>query len=598
MEKNFNTILKPSKKHSLKEQKNYNSDTKLMLPSISSKIGSLRTFLSVEDFRKSIQTVSEESKQHTDIILRRKIHKIYITMNEELSSSTKKEISGKLNGGQEEQGESVDERKKLLYDKHIINRQKAAVNICKMIVDEVKQKFGHVDPAEDSDEKSNSSVNSEIDFKLDIEELKEKTKNCTGLIEELDKISEISQNFFKRTSGNESNKKKINFKNELIPGEIEETASHESNIHRISKSKEKNMREDILMQIGELYELLPDIPHFSVAHKITYNSILQQLPKLPIIDNPQVYYSYISQKLEIASSLLKKSSKLKKTFISINRNCISLPDLRLDSHIGLYIIQYFTAYRSLLRVDMSGNPIGDRIGALLVHCLNSFSEGLEYLDLSATGISLYTSQALQKMLQNSLLRLQYLKIESNLIQDEGLCCICVGLLSNNTLLFLNVGDNQIDISGGYALSKVIRINRGLKGINISKSCIKGKPLREICRSLIVNNEIISINLSSCQIDDEDTKEIGHLLNANNHIQQVYLSQNNISQKGLDYLKYGLPKNKSLIHLALSGNKNIKLAGLEKIKDSMPKTFEIDIGKEADFFKTIEAKKYKLIEYIR
>ena len=56
MEKNFNTILKPSKKHSLKEQKNYNSDTKLMLPSISSKIGSLRTFLSVEDFRKRIKT--------------------------------------------------------------------------------------------------------------------------------------------------------------------------------------------------------------------------------------------------------------------------------------------------------------------------------------------------------------------------------------------------------------------------------------------------------------------------------------------------------------------------------------------------------------
>ena len=304
------------------------------------------------------------------------------------------------------------------------------------------------------------------------------------------------------------------------------------------------------------------------------------------------------QLIDQVSPAIGKSNKLKKSFVSFNRHCISLPYMKIDTYTGLYIIQYFTGYRSLIRVDFSGNPIGDKIGALLVYCLSNFSEGLEYLDLSSTCISSYTSQAIQKMLINPQLRLQYLKIENNCLQDEGICCICIGILSNDTLLFLNIGDNQIDISGGYAISKVIRINRTLKGLNISKSCIRDRPLREICRSLIVNNKIVSLNLNNCQINDEDIKEIGHLLSANKNIQQLLLSHNSISQKGLDILKYGLSKNKSLIHLALSGNKNIKLPGLEKIRDSMPRFFEIDIGKETDFFKTVEAKRLNLIDYIR
>ena len=557
-------------------------------------------FLSGEDFKKSMQILPEEAKFATDLnFFKKKTRSIFITMNEELSSNnTKKELSGNLNGSQEEQYESIDERKKLLYDKHAINRQKAAVNICKMIVDEVKQKYGYFEQPEDSEKsRSDSSNTSEIKLPLDVTKLVKKTENCENLKEKLEKISEISDKLFQKTANANQAKKKLNFKNELLVGEFEETISHDSNIHRISKSKDKMLKEDLLQHPGDFSELLPEVPYFYISHKIAYTQILSQLPLLPISPNPQACGSLLLQRLEITSPTLSRLNKLKRSFTSFNRNCISLPELRLDASLGQYIAYHFTGYRSLLRVDLSGNPLGDKTSALLIYCLNNFSEGLEYLDMSSTNLSKHSARALQYMLKSSSLRLQYLKIENNFLKDEGFCCLAIGLLNNTSLVYLNIAENGIETAGGFAIGKVMRINRSLKGLNLSKSLIRGNALREICRALIVNAEVNSLVLTACKLDDEDMKEIGHLLNANNKLQQLGLAQNRITQRGLEHLKYGLPRNKYLIHLALSGNKDIRLAVLEKLKDSMSKFFDIDIGKEADFFKTPEAKKFKLIDYI-
>ena len=578
----------------LQDLKTEFSESKLALPNISSKVGTLRTFLSLDDFRKTLQTLPEDSKFQSGPSFRKKSHKIFITMNEELSSASKKEPSSLLNDGQEEQIESKDERKKLLYDKHIIHRQKAAINICNMIVDEIKQKFGYVDHAEDSEKSSNESDDSDSELSLNIEKLKKKTKDLLDLPEKLDKVLEIHKKYFSKNL--DPNKKKLNFKNELIPGEFEETTSHESNMHRISKSKEKIVREDVLFQSGDLFELFPEEPYFSFAHKSTYEQFSKKIPNLPIINDPEVCQSMLIQRVEL-NSPSQKQNKSKKVCVTVNRNCISLPGMKIDSNLGLYITQYFTGYRSLIKVDISGNPIGDKIGALFVYCLDKFSEGLEYLDLSSTQISILTSQALQTLLKSTQNRLQHLKLENNLIRDEGLCAISISLLSNTSLLFINIADNKIELAGGYTISKVIRINRTLAGINISKSSIAGKGIRELCRSMIVNTEIKSLIINACELTDEDAKEIGHMLNVNSRLQQLGLCKNKFSHKGLDYLKYGLPKNKTLVHLALSGNKSIKLSGLERIKNSMPKTVEIDIEKEDDFFKTPEAKKLKLLDYI-
>lgn len=598
MDSNFTHRFKPYKKKINSESL---SQRKLVLPSISCKIGTLKSFLSVEDFRKNVQALPEDFKFNVDSGSRKKVHKLYLSMNDEPSNNLKKEQSSILNGIQEDQAESVDERKRLLYDKYTINRQKAAINICKMIVEEVKQQGGYSPRPDDSEDTINTSEYSDTDILLDVRKLIKKTQKYSKLEEKLDKISEISQNLFKIASPNEKIKKKKNFKNELlraelVPGEFEETNSHESNFHRISRAKEKTVKEDSIIQSGDFSELFAETPYISNVYKTTYNLVSQLIPKLPTIEDPKQSSKILQQKIELSSPFQQKTSKLKRSFVTINRSCISLPLMKIDNMLGHYIIQYFTSYKSLTRVDLSGNCIGDKVVAFLVYCLNKFSPGLEYLDLSNTQASAYTSRAVQAILESS--QIQHLKLEKNLFGDEGVLCISVGLLATNSLVFINLADNQTEIAAGLAIAKVFRLNRSLKGINISKNLISGKAIKEISRSLIVNTSLRSLVMNGCLLDDEDAKEIGHMLNANKKLEQLGLSYNKITYKGLEYLKYGLPKNKSLIHLSLTGNKDIKLPALEKIKHAMPKYFEIEIGKEDEFFKTDEAKKLKLIDYFR
>ena len=179
-----------------------------------------------------------------------------------------------------------------------------------------------------------------------------------------------------------------------------------------------------------------------------------------------------------------------------------------------------------------------------------------------------------------------------------MCSICVGLLNNTSVKFINLARTGFDLAGGLAIAKVIRINRSLKGLAVGKNNIIGRPLREITRAMIVNNEIISLSVSECGICDEDIKEFSHMLNSNSKLLQLDVSGNKITQRGLEYFKYGLTKNKVLLHLAVSGNCALKLKVLERFKTSLGRCVIVDICKEEDFYRTNEAKKFKIIELLR
>jgi hypothetical protein len=573
-------IAKPSyskievygKRLNLDQTRNFSSH-KLVLPSIGSRIGSLNSFLSMEEFKKGLP---DDFKYQDDYQIRKKTRKVYLTMNEELSSATKKEVSSRLTG-QEDQGDSGDERKKLLYDKHVINRQKAAINICRSIVDDVKQKFGYLDALEESDKTEIKSDESKLDG-FDISKLIRKTKNCNDLREKIAKMSEMIERCLKLPK---KIKRQTKFPDRLIPREQDDLMSYESSGLRHSRTKEKGLKEKYFQTAGNLSELF---------YQQNFNIKTQY-------ENPAEVFDYLSNCIETKNSN-QKTDQIKKFYVSINRTCISLPDSKITAKVCTYILNYYTNFHTLLKINFSKNSIGDKALSLFIHHLKDINSILEILDCSSTNIGLLTSESLEMFLSAPAVRLLSLKIGNNPLKDQGICNVAIGLLKNTTVNFLDVSECGIELAAGYAIAKVLRINRSLKAIVMARNQVAGKANRELTRSLIVNNELISLNLGECQLDDEDTKELAHMLNSNKKLQQLVISKNKITHKGLEYFKYGLIKNKALVHLGLSGNPDIKLKEIEKLKDALSKNIEIDISKEEDFFKSSEAKKYKLTEYIR
>ena len=563
-------------------------DSNMSLPSLPGKLGSLHSFLSIEEFRKNISIIPEDSRYHSEGKSKKIIHRLYLTMNEELSSTTKKEANNNtLISGQEDQIDAVDERKKLLYDEHVINRQKAAINICKAIVDEVKLDFGYLDKNEDSDLSAEQSISSDASS-LCTKKLVKVVREVENFQERLDRIRGFMHERNVESFSSQKRGKKPT--HELMPGEAEDSRSHDTSLPRLSRIKEKPVKEESLMTIGNVKELFwadsvmtskfSSLNHSSIFTKIDIESYLPVIEKI-IDSSPKI-----------------KSIKYKKSFISINRQCISLPESSLDTRILSLICNNFVFIRDLIKLDLSGNHLGDISCSHLIQYLQLSSPNLEHLDLSKTGSESLTSDSLGRLLNSQSIRLQTLRIENNNLADEGMCSICVGLLNNTSVKFINLARTGFDLAGGLAIAKVIRINRSLKGLAVGKNNIIGRPLREITRAMIVNNEIISLSVSECGICDEDIKEFSHMLNSNSKLLQLDVSGNKITQRGLEYFKYGLTKNKVLLHLAVSGNCALKLKVLERFKTSLGRCVIVDICKEEDFYRTNEAKKFKIIELLR
>ena len=225
---------------------------------------------------------------------------------------------------------------------------------------------------------------------------------------------------------------------------------------------------------------------------------------------------------------------------------------------------------------------------------------LDSLDLSKSNLGAHSCESLRNYLSIPDSRLQCLCVQNNLLLDEGICSLSLGLLANSALMHLNIASCGLELASGLALARVLRINRGLRAVVLSHSLVSGRAFREISRALIVNRQVVSINATACGLGDEDAREIAHMLNSNTKLLQLILAQNKISQKGLGYLRDGVGRNRksTLVHVGLSGNSRIKLKALEEIKGDLQMHFEVDISKEEEFWKTDEARRFKLIEYIR
>lgn len=88
-------------------------------------------------------------------------------------------------------------------------------------------------------------------------------------------------------------------------------------------------------------------------------------------------------------------------------------------------------------------------------------------------------------------------MSNNRLGDQGVAQICLGALESN-LNCLELAYTGIAYEGALIISKVIRLNRTIRSLNISGS-EPGAAISEIGRACIVNPSIRSLILNSCKL---------------------------------------------------------------------------------------------------
>ncbi|XP_066129746.1 leucine-rich repeat-containing protein 74A isoform X1 [Saccopteryx bilineata] len=148
----------------------------------------------------------------------------------------------------------------------------------------------------------------------------------------------------------------------------------------------------------------------------------------------------------------------------------------------------------------------------------------------------------------------YLNLNHHGLGPNGTKAIAIALVSNTTLITLELADNCIMEEGILSLVQMMRENYYLQEMNVSDNALGLEGARIISQFLQKNySSLLKLQLSGNNFKDESAELLCQALSANYLIKEMDLSHNHFSDKGGEVLGQMLALNVGLLSLDLSWN---------------------------------------------
>ncbi|XP_057588619.1 leucine-rich repeat-containing protein 74A [Hippopotamus amphibius kiboko] len=147
-----------------------------------------------------------------------------------------------------------------------------------------------------------------------------------------------------------------------------------------------------------------------------------------------------------------------------------------------------------------------------------------------------------------------LELADNCIMEEGILSLVEMLQENYYLQEMNISDNDLGLQGARILSEFLHNNTSsLSSLQLSGNNFKEESAELFCQALLTNYRIKSLDLSHNQFSDKAGEYLGQMLAINVGLQSLDLSWNSLCLRGAVALSNGLQANVSLRKLDLSMN---------------------------------------------
>ncbi|XP_045679407.1 leucine-rich repeat-containing protein 74A [Phyllostomus hastatus] len=148
----------------------------------------------------------------------------------------------------------------------------------------------------------------------------------------------------------------------------------------------------------------------------------------------------------------------------------------------------------------------------------------------------------------------FLNLSHHGLGPNGTKAIAIALVSNTTVISLELEDNCIMEEGVLSLVEMLQENYYLQELNISNNDLGFEGARIISRFLQRNSSsLLNLQLSGNGFRDESAELLCTALSANYRIREIDLSHNQFSDKGGEFLGQMLALNVGLVTLDLSWN---------------------------------------------
>ncbi|XP_078477398.1 NACHT, LRR and PYD domains-containing protein 12-like isoform X2 [Lampetra planeri] len=209
------------------------------------------------------------------------------------------------------------------------------------------------------------------------------------------------------------------------------------------------------------------------------------------------------------------------------------------------------ATRSVTMIDLSHTRLSLPDCAAISWILLHREEPVEKFDLSGCGIG--TEE--MKRLQPGLHRCKELVLTYNEIGDSGLRLLADGMLGREgSLETLSLDGCSLTDKSGSSLSVILKANRGLKSLDLTRNKIGDNALRLLADGMLGREgSLETLVLYWCSLTDKSGSSLSAILKANTGLKSLELTYNKIGDSGLRLLADGmLGREGSLETLSLLG----------------------------------------------
>ena len=215
------------------------------------------------------------------------------------------------------------------------------------------------------------------------------------------------------------------------------------------------------------------------------------------------------------------------------------------THRGMEsIVAVVKCCTNLTHFSLTHNPIGDD-GIQLFSLLKL--ENLLYLNIKHVEMTEVGASALGEWLEHNN-SLQSLEISDNNIQDNGLTEILNTIPS--TLVQLIATCCNLTCNDAENIGETLRTNKTLKHLIIPNNPIGDDGISAIASGITsnTNTALTELNISHCEFHSKGTKSIADVLKINRTLKSLNISRNHIGDDAISTLGLGIQDNTTLTKL--------------------------------------------------
>lgn len=210
--------------------------------------------------------------------------------------------------------------------------------------------------------------------------------------------------------------------------------------------------------------------------------------------------------------------------------------------------------RSLPSLDLSGNDLGQHVGAIeVLASAVAQGSGLQVLDLSSNSLGDTEVELLSGALEAAGCSLRELRLERNAVGENGGERLAAAIGSNKTLQVLLLSENRMSDKGAMAFASALQVNKALRELEIARNDITCIGAKSFAMCLIVNVTLESLGFAGNRLEDWGASELALGVAQNRRLSKLDLQHNRIGNVGIGELAASLAKNTKLKELIVDGN---------------------------------------------